>query len=86
MKAHLVMEWVRELVGEAVNAGTVGAEDARDRLEDLGDICTLYSLARERLCREREARLAWERGGVDRRKASNGHAGAGEEAANLVRA
>jgi hypothetical protein len=50
-----------------VGVGAAAAHQQGALLEDLADIVLIYKFAWERLVQQREARLAWERDGIDRR-------------------
>jgi hypothetical protein len=68
VKAQSVMDRVEALTVGAVRAGEMTACEATVLLEDIGDIGTVYVLSAKALHDRREARIAWERDGIDRRR------------------
>jgi hypothetical protein len=68
VKANRVMASIKDLVGIAVMRGELTEDEGLLLLSDLGDVAQVYVFAAGRLAKEREARLAWERHGIDRRQ------------------
>jgi hypothetical protein len=74
MKADAVMKRVSRLVCDEIDRGGISEADGLQLLSDVGDICQVYVFARDRMSRQRVARIAWERDGIDRRMVVAGEA------------